>query len=165
MTPDLEIERTTIEAAGEILWKLTRELLEDGATYIFRPDTSRQEVLRYWFPGSGATYLAAVQGEPVGCYLLQPTHPGRGSHVANASYYVASPWRGRGFGRTLCEHSIEMARKAGYRAMLFNLVVATNSGAIALWKSLGFEVLGTIPQAFDHSELGLTNALIMHRML
>jgi ribosomal protein S18 acetylase RimI-like enzyme len=161
----LDIRRTTQEAAAEAVWSLSRELIEDGTTYIFRPDASREEVVRYWFPDPGVTYLATVDDEPVGCYLVRPNQPGRGSHVANASYFVSTRRRGRGFGRALCEHSMDVAREEGYRALIFNLVVSTNTGAIELWKTLGFETLGTIPLAFDHAEQGLVDALVMHRRL
>ena len=162
---DLTICRTTQEESAETIWELCRELLDDGTTYIFLPDTPRAELIDYWFPNPGETYLAKIDGEAVGCYLLKPVHGGRGSHVANASYFVGGAARRLGVGRALAEHSIETARRAGFEAMQFNLVVATNRGAIALWEDLGFRTIGTIPRAFDHSEMGLTDALIMHRFL
>ena len=153
------------EDAGDAVWELNQELLADGTTYVFWPDATRDDVLDYWFPEPGETYIAIVDQEPVGCYLVRPNQPGRGSHVANASYFVSGRWRGRGFGRVLCEHSMDVARAAGYRAMIFNLVVATNSPAIELWTAFGFRRIGTIPQAFDHAGLGPSDALIMHRFL
>ncbi len=46
-----------------------------------------------------------------------------------------------------------------------NAVVATNTGAIALWESLGFHVLATVPEAFDHPTEGPVGLHIMHRPL
>ena len=162
---DLVLTRAGRTTAAESVWRLSLELLDDGTTYVFRADASRDEVLDYWFPDPGETYVASVAATVMGCYLLRPNQPGRGAHVANASYFISSAWRGRGFGRAMCEHSMDAARKAGYRAMIFNLVVSTNGAAISLWESLGFETVGTIPLAFDHSGLGLTDALVMHRSL
>lgn len=161
----LSIRRTTRAESGDEVLDLCRELLDDGTTYVFRPDTSDEELLDYWFPEPGATYVAAYAGRAVGCYLLRPNHAGRGSHVANASCFVRSDARGSGFGRALAEHALATARDAGYRAMQFNLVVATNQPAIELWERLGFARIGTVPRAFDHAELGLTDVLIMHRFL
>ena len=112
-----------------------------------------------------ATYVACVGERIVGTYILKPNQLGLGSHVANASYMVASGARGQGIGRLMCEHSLEEARQAGFLAMQFNIVVSTNEAAVRLWKRCGFNVVGTLPQAFRHRELGLVDAYIMHRFL
>jgi ribosomal protein S18 acetylase RimI-like enzyme len=49
--------------------------------------------------------------------------------------------------------------------MQFNAVVETNTGAVALWRSLGFEVLATVPDAFDSPRHGPVGLHIMHRRL
>ena len=85
--------------------------------------------------------------------------------MANAGYMVAPEARGRGIARTLCEHSLEAARQAGFDAMQFNFVVSTNEGAVRLWQRCGFEVVGRVPRAFRHRELGPVDVLVMHRFL
>ena len=164
-TPIPQIRRAHRAEAETRLVELTRELLADGTTYVFRPEATDGELADYWFPRPGKTYLAEVDEVAAACYLLRPNHPGRGDHIANASYFVGRRFRGSGLGRALAEHSLHRARDAGFRAMQFNLVVSTNHGAIALWTSLGFEVLGVVPEGFDHAHLGLTDVLIMHRRL
>jgi len=101
----------------------------------------------------------------VGTYLLKPNQPGQGSHVANCGYMVARAASGRGIGEAMCRHSLEEARRLGFRAMQFNFVVSTNTRAVALWKKCGFSVVGTVPQAFRHPTLGLVDAHVMHRLL
>lgn len=142
-----------------------RELVEDGTSYVFAPDTTDGELERYWLGPDAANYVAVVDGVVRGCYLLEPNHSGRGSHVAHASYAVSAAARGAGLGRAMGEHSIREAKRLGYRAIQFNLVVATNAPAVALWKSLGFAIVGTLPEVFDHRELGPVDAHVMHRFV
>jgi ribosomal protein S18 acetylase RimI-like enzyme len=110
-------------------------------------------------------YVAAMDGRIVGTYILKANQPGLGSHVANAGYMVKRDAQGLGVGRAMCEHSLDEARRQGFLAMQFNMVVSTNEGAVALWKKLGFTIVGTLPKAFRHKKLGLVDAFIMHRFL
>jgi ribosomal protein S18 acetylase RimI-like enzyme len=73
--------------------------------------------------------------------------------------------RGRGIGSAMCAHSLGVARERGYGALQFNFVVASNEGAIRLWRKHGFEIVGRVPGAFRHPTLGLVDVLIMHRAL
>jgi ribosomal protein S18 acetylase RimI-like enzyme len=84
--------------------------------------------------------------------------------VAHAAYAVAAAARRKGVGRAMAEHSLDEARRLGYRAMQFDLVVATNP-AVRLWESLGFSIVETSPQVFEHGELGPVDAYVMHRFL
>lgn len=74
-------------------------------------------------------------------------------------------YAGSGVGRALGEHAIRFARAEGYRAMQFNAVVETNSRAVALWQSLGFDILTTIPEAFLHPIAGYVGLHVMYRTL
>ena len=96
---------------------------------------------------------------------LAPNQGGPGAHVANASFMVDPARAGSGIGRALGEHVLEIAREMGYRAMQFNAVVETNTRAVALWRSLGFEVLATVPEAFRHPTEGDVGLHIMYRRL
>ena len=49
--------------------------------------------------------------------------------------------------------------------MQFNLVVATNEGAVRSWKDMGFAVVGTVPGAFNHRDLGYVDAFILYQKL
>ncbi|WP_434006883.1 N-acetyltransferase family protein [Paenibacillus konkukensis] len=51
-------------------------------------------------------------------------------------------------GRTLAVHSLETAKRCGYRAIQFNSVVSSNTASVKLWESLGFERAGMIRKAF-----------------
>ena len=108
-----------------------------------------------------------VEGEEriVGMYKVVPNQPGLGSHVANASFMVAPADSGKGAGRDMALHCLREARRSGFRAMQFNFVVSTNLRAVALWRSLGFAIVGTLPGAFRHKELGYVDAYVMYRSL
>ena len=136
-----------------------------GDTYSFTTDTTEHDAVAY-FLGPGITsFVGEDDGQVLGMYKLVPNRIGRGSHVANASFMVDPNAQGRGVGRALGEHCLHEARRQGYDAMQFNFVVSTNTAGVALWKNLGFEIVGTLPKAFEHATLGKVDAYVMHRFL
>ena len=70
----------------------------------------------------------------MGTYYLKPNSLALVAHVANAGYVVA-------------QHSLNEARRLGFRSMQFNLVV------------------GILPGAFRHKQLGYVDALVMVQVL
>lgn len=157
--------RKAQESDFEAIWLIFHPIVSAGETYSYDPDTTRAQAYDIWMSGKATAYVAWMAGEIVGTYSLKPNQPGLGSHVANAGYMVKTGNEGRGIGRAMCEHSLTEARNAGFSAMQFNLVVSTNESAIALWKRMGFAIVGTLPKAFRHRRLGLVDAFVMHRFL
>lgn len=105
-------------------------------------------------------------GQIVGTYILKPNQIDLGSHIANASFMVHPKFQGQGIGKKLCEHCLKMAKELGFKAIQFNLVVSTNKAAISVWKRFGFEIIGTIPEAFNNLKLGkLVDAFIMYKKI
>jgi ribosomal protein S18 acetylase RimI-like enzyme len=157
----------------DAIWTILEPILRDGEAYALPREWSRAEALGFWHGGDHAVFVAELpadagsQNAPrvVGTYYLQPNRQGGGAHVANCGYATLPAARNQGIARAMCLHSMEAARRQGYLAMQFNFVVASNEGAVALWKSLGFEAVGRVPQAFRHPALGLVDALIMYRVL
>ncbi len=150
---------------AESIWQIISEVIQKGDTYVFAPDSSREEMLAYWLGPDKHTYVALHDGAIVGTYILKDNQPGLGSHIANGSYMVASSARGMGVGRAMGEHSLTAARDLGYQALQFNIVIASNEPAVKLWTQLGFAIIGTVPEAFQHQQLGLVDAHIMYRKL
>jgi len=110
--------------------------------------------------------VVAGDGEQIlGMAKMGPNRPGPGSHVATASFMVAGAARGLGVGRALGEHVLDLARQQGYAAMQFNAVVETNTQAVHLWQVLGFQIIGTVPEAFVHPRHGRVGLHVMHRFL
>lgn len=148
------------------LWKVWHAVAAAGDTYDYPPDTTEDQAKGLWLLAPPAEVWVAVDGsELLGTYKVAPNRIGLGDHVANGSYMVSPDARGRGVGRALGEHSLARARELGYAAMQFNAVVSTNRGALALWRSLGFIIVGTIPNGFRHREHGPVDFHVMHRFL
>ncbi len=147
------------------LWPILREAFSTGDTYPFPPDISEADARHAWMEAPDATFVAVEDDAVLGTYYLKTNQPGLGSHVCNAGYIVGKAARRRGLGRAMCAHSMIEARRRGFRAMQYNLVVVTNEGALRLWKEMGFAVVGTVPGGFNHKELGYVDALIMYQEL
>ena len=147
------------------IWEIFRVVVGAGDTYAFAPDTPEGEARRIWTAAPTTAFVADNEGGIVGTYMLRPSQPGLGSHVANAGFMVTPGASGRGIGRAMGEHALAEAKRRGFQAMQFSFVVSTNERAIGLWKSLGFEIVGTVPGAFRHREKGLVPVHVMHREL
>jgi ribosomal protein S18 acetylase RimI-like enzyme len=160
----LEI-RKAVEADKPAVWQIIKAVIAGGDTYTFAPDTPEQEMMAFWFSPEKHNYVALVDGKIVGTFWLKANQPGLGSHVGNAGYMVSPDAKGQGVGKQMAEYSLEEAKRLGFAAMQFNFVVKSNAAAVNLWKRVGFEIIGEIPDAIRHSANGLTNAYIMYRKL
>jgi L-amino acid N-acyltransferase YncA len=126
---------------------------------------NEQAALDYWSASRNEVFVAEDDGVVVGTYFLRANNLGGGAHVSNCGYMTADAATGRGVGSTMCAHSLERARRRGFRSMQFNFVIGANAGAVRLWKNHGFEIVGTLPRAFLHPLLGYTDAYVMFRDL
>lgn len=141
-----------------------RAAIAAGDTLPFAGTFEAETFRNHWFQAQAA-YVAVVDSRVAGMYRMGANLPGLGAHVSSATYVVDPPAQGRGIGRALVEHSLEQARAEGFLAMQFNYVVSTNTPAVALYRKLGFAVVGTVPKAFRHRDLGLVDVHVMHRFL
>jgi len=130
----------------EQIWPIFQEIVTAGETYTYDPAWSSGEARAIWVEQPPWQTVVAIDGDRVlGTAKMGPNKPGRGSHVATASFMVGSAARGRGVGQALGEYAIARAREQGYAAMQFNAVVETNQAAVNLWHALGFHIIGTVP--------------------
>ena len=159
------IIRRALLSDEDAVWRIFQAVIAGGDTYVFAPETSRGVAVEYFMRPGISSWVVEIQGEVVGMYKLIPNYLDLGSHVANASFMVDPAAQGTGVGKAMGEHCLAQAKQAGYQAMQFNYVVSTNTAGVALWKKLGFAIVGTLPKAFRHSRLGLVDAYVMHRFL
>jgi len=157
-------EFTAADWAG--VWPIYQSVVSAGETYTYDPLWTEQQAHDVWVePAPGRTFVAVDSGRVVGTAHVGPNKPGPGSHVATASFMVSPDARGLGVGRALGLHVLDSARADGYESMQFNAVVETNSGAVKLWQELGFQIIGTVPDAFRHPTLGSVGLHVMYRRL
>ena len=151
------------------MWPFMREIVVAGETFSWDTTTSEQDAREGWFrhsQESGFTVVATDEGGAIlGTAECGPNHGGPGAHVASASFMVDSRHSGRGVGRALGEYVLDRARAEGFRAMQFNAVAQSNVRAVRLWRSLGMEIVATIPEGFRHPADGYVGLHIMYQCL
>jgi ribosomal protein S18 acetylase RimI-like enzyme len=147
----------------DAIWAILEPMIRAGETYTLPRDMSKEEALDYWFAPDKETFVWKENSAVLGTYFLKANQQGGGAHVANCGYVTAADAQGCGIARQMCLHSLERAKKRGFRAMQFNFVVSTNDRAIKLWTSLDFKIVGRLPLAYEHPRLGFVDALVMYR--
>lgn len=149
----------------EAIWPIFSEVTRKGDTYGYSIHTDKTKAHELWMDAPLKTFVFEENGQILGTYYLKPNQAGPGDHVCNCGYMVASGARGKGIASQMCEHSQQVARELGYRAMQFNFVASSNEGAVRLWQKLGFDVVGRLPRAFNHPQRGFIDALVMYKWL
>ena len=147
------------------IWAIFKDVISRGDTYTYAPDISEEQAKNIWIINGSRGYVVKHGSNIVGTFVLRTNQPGFGNHVANAGYMVHKDYRGHGIASDMCRYSLKEAKKLGYDAMQFNFVVSSNKPAVQLWQKMGFEIVGTVPKAFRHNTLGLTDVYIMYRSL
>lgn len=167
MTPDTPASFTIRPAADDDwprLWPIVETVVREGETYAYPLDLTSDQGRDVWMERPpGATVVAVgADGAVLGTAKMGPNRPGRGDHVGTASFMVSPAARGLGVGRALGEHVVAWHREQGFRGIQFNAVVETNEVAVRLWRSLGFEVVGTVPGAYRSPSHGYVGLHVMY---
>lgn len=147
------------------VWDILRPVFRAGDTYAIDRDISEADAHTYWTSEPGDTFVAESGGEVLGTYYMRPNQSGGGRHICNCGYITGINAVGRGVARAMCSHSLEHAKRVGYRGMQFNFVVSSNVRAVELWQRFGFDIVGRLPHAFEHPEDGFIDALVMFKAL
>lgn len=159
--------RTATAQDWPSIYPFYKAIMDEGRTYAFPENQTLDEARPWWMESPpGQTVVAEDDaGAVIGSAKMGPNRPGRGRHVATASFLVDPAHQGTGVGRALGQYALDWARGGGYRSMQFNAVVEANIAAVHLWRSLGFEIVGTVPEAFDHPDKGLVGLHVMYQRL
>ena len=157
--------RRATEKDWPAIWAMFREVVARGDVFAYDEETSEEVARKLWFDPPSTCFVAEEAGQVIGTYFVRPHQPGRGNHVANGGYMVAPEARGKGLASALCEHSLEVARLLGFKAMQYNFVIASNAAAVRVWEKCGFAIVGRLPGAFRHKDLGLVDVFVMYRKL
>jgi L-amino acid N-acyltransferase YncA len=158
--------RLATDADWQQIWPFWHAIVGQGRTYTWDPQTTKHEARAVWMVPRPAEVWVAEDADDVvvGSAVLEPNQPGLGSHVAHAAFMVDPARAGQGIGRMLALAVLDRARAVGYTAMQFNAVVADNP-ALALWRSLGFEQVGRVPDGFRRPDGTTIDLLVLHRAL
>ena len=158
--------RVATPADWPAIWPFLRAIVSAGETFTYATDLSEEQARAMWMLGPPARTVVAVEsGRVLGTANMYANRDGPGDHVASASFMVDPAHAGRGVGRALCTDMIAWAREAGFRAIVFNAVAASNTRAVRLYESLGFAVVGTVPDGFRHPTEGFVGLHVMHLRL
>ncbi len=150
---------------ADALWAMLEPVIRAGETYTLPREMGRAEAIAFWTDPAKDVLVAEDAGAVSGTYYLRPNQLGGGDHVCNAGYVTLPAAQGKGIARAMLDHSLLRAKAAGYAAMQFNFVVASNDRAVATWAAAGFDTVGRLPGAFRHPHLGEVDALVMFRRL
>lgn len=158
----MSVIRPATDADWPEIWPFFSSIVEAGETYAYPLGLTSEEARALWMEQPPGATVVLVDGDAVlGSAKMGPNRPGPGDHIGTASFMVAPAARGRGVGRALAEHVVSWHREQGFRAIQFNAVVETNTAAVALWQSLGFRIVGTVPGAFRHPREGYVGLHVM----
>jgi ribosomal protein S18 acetylase RimI-like enzyme len=146
------------------IWEIFHAVVSTG-TYVYATNTSKEEARILWMPPHKETFVAWLDNKIVATWFIKPNQAGHGSHVANGVYMVHPDFQGMGIGKQMVLHSLEAAKKSGYLAIQFNLVVSSNIAAVKLYQNLGFNIIGTTPNGFKDDTNEFIDTYIMHRAL
>lgn len=161
----ITIRKANIKADFDSTWNIFKQVISTADTYLYNPNTNKEDFSKYWFGENIQTFVAILDNEIVGTYTLKANKIDLGNHIANGSYMVHPNHQAKGIGKLLCEHSLQIAKADNFIAIQFNSVVSTNLAAVALWQKFGFRIIGTTPKGFRHGTLGLVDTYIMYREL
>jgi len=157
--------RPALMTDAPAIWRIIGPVIRAGETYALDPAMSEADALAYWLGKDRETFVAEEDGRIIGTYFIHPNQAGGGKHICNCGYITDAAATGRGVARRMCQHSLDHARQRGYRGMQFNFVISSNTRAVGLWESCGFETVGRLPPAFLHPTLGYVDALVMFQSL
>ena len=143
--PSIAIRTATLADAGAILEIYNREVLETTATFDLVPRTLEQQ--QAWLSARSGAFAAIVavdsgSRQVVGFAALSPYKERAAySTTVENSVYVHRDQSGRGVGKALMLHLVDVARESGFHSIIAR-IEADGTASRALHASVGFELVG-----------------------
>jgi GNAT superfamily N-acetyltransferase len=159
------IREVNLETDRGGLWEILCPIIRQGETYAFPRDWDEETAIQYWCHPSHRVHVAIIEEKILGTYFIHENQKGGGSHVCNCGYATHQSNMSHGIGYEMCLHSLELGRSLGYSAMQYNFVISTNERAVKLWQRCGFDIVGTLPGAFESPSSGLVDVFVMFQRL
>jgi phosphinothricin acetyltransferase len=150
--------RPATEADAAAICRIYNQGIEDRVATL-ETELRTPEERRRWLAARGPRHPVIVaEAEPgtppttraghadpapiIGWGSLNPYNPRDAyRHVADFSIYVDRAYRGRGVGKVMLAHLIELARAHGFHKMVLS-AFPTNTGGMALYEKMGFRTVG-----------------------
>lgn len=147
------------------LYNIFQEVVDSGCQFPYECNSIQEFYRQFLDPKSHVYVCHSSNKEVVGGFYVRSNYSGRSRHIANAAYMIKGGYRGQGIGTLLVNASLEIAKGLGFQAMQFNMVLSQNVTAIKLYQKLGFNIVGTIPQAIRNLDGSYQDGYVMHRKL
>ena len=148
------------------IWDIFNNVVQSGDAYVYSPMTSKESAFNIWMKRPIKTFVfKSNQNEILGTYYIKENRPDLGSHVCRCGFMVAPLARKQGIAQQMCYHSFDIAKSLGFRGMQLGYVVSTNKASVNLWHKMGFDHVGTVPNAFQHQVLGDVDVFIFYKSL
>lgn len=157
--------RATSDQDHNVLWSMLKPVFRSGDTYAIDPEITQKDAIAYWTGADAGSYILSDETGALGTYYLKTNAQGGGAHVCNCGFITAPASRGKGAARIMLDDALKRAKECGYKAMQFNFVLSNNTRAIDIWTRAGFDTVGRLPNAFDHPNDGMIDALVMFKTL
>ncbi|HET8984034.1 MAG TPA: GNAT family N-acetyltransferase [Pedococcus sp.] len=144
------------------VWTIVEQVIRAGDTFCYDPCQSESQAHDLWVAPPPAHVVVALEGDDLlGTANMYANRPGPGAHIASGNFMVKQTARGSGVGRALGNYLLDWARHAGFAGVQFNAVAASNVAAVRMYESLGFSIIGTVPEAFEHPTVGRVGLHVM----
>jgi phosphinothricin acetyltransferase len=140
---DVSVRAATAADAAAIC-RIYNQGIEDRLATL-ETELRAPEERREWLAARGSRHpviVAETGGQVIAWASLNRFNPRPAyDHVADISVYVERAWRGRGVGRRLIEHLVDLGRTHAYHKLVL-AAFPFNTAGMALYERSGFRTVG-----------------------
>ena len=145
----------------EAIWSIIGPFLRSGEIDAFEVNWTRAEALAYWCDPEKHTFVAERDGEILGTYFLRAEVLDDGRLESESHYITSDKARGLSVMGAMSAHAQAMSKELGFKGIKFSFVQEGNICAIRIWRRAGFDIVGTVRNAFGNPREGYSDAHVM----